>query len=78
MSLILNEKEIYADTYETNWNYLRNMTEVQMKLLEDMDWNGAYINNSLSDFPWTGNNRKYAKISVEAFRNQLNNELMRL
>ena len=78
MSLNLDKRDKYVNPYYTNWFYLHNMTWLQMKLLEDMEWNGVYINNNLSDVPWTGNNRKYAERSVEYFINHLNAKIKEL
>ena len=78
MSLNLDKRDKYVNPYYTNWFYLHNMTWLQMKLLEDMEWNGVYINNNLSDVPWTGNNGKHAERSVEYFINDLNYKIKEL
>ena len=49
MTFNLDKRDKYADPYITNRNYLHNMSEIQMKLLEEMTWNEyfKYIDNGL-------------------------------
>ena len=51
MTLYLNKKEIYANSYHTNFDYLLNMTTLQMKALKGMRWNEEhkYIITDLGD-----------------------------
>lgn len=42
MTLNLNKKSKYTSPYYTNWDYLRNMTDLQMKPREEMTWNEKY------------------------------------
>ena len=73
MSLALNEYG-YANSYYTNWEYLRNMTELQMKLLKKMEWRSGfqYIRDALRAVPVT-DSYENIEYSIELFINDLNN-----
>jgi hypothetical protein len=47
MTLNIDKKGKYAYPYHVNWHYLHNMTRLQMKALEEMEWIGAEINTGL-------------------------------
>lgn len=78
MSLYLNKVEAYADPYRTNWFYLDNMTNLQMKALEGIEWNKAskHIRAGLLSVPWAWYNKKTIKDSVKYFIDNLNDEIM--
>lgn len=78
MSLDLDKSVIYADPYDTNWNYLHNMTALQMKALEGIEWNKAskHIRAGLLSVPWAWYNKKTIKDSVKYFIDNLNDEIM--
>ncbi len=80
MALSLYKFEIYANPYTTNWNYLQNMTSLQVKALEEMEWDGEYIRDSLGLWfiPWAWIEEKSTKNSVEDFMERLNNKIKRL
>ena len=80
MSLWVNKDSNYVNSYNTNLHYLDNMTELQLKALRTMLWSeeNKYLHTGLKHIPGAWAYKKYTKISVEAFRNQLNNELKRL
>ena len=77
MTLILNIKEIYANPYRTNLNYLLNMTSLQVKALKEMEWieTSEYIDTGLWGVPWAWDNKKDIKESWVRFRNQLNERI---
>jgi len=77
MTLFLNEKEIYENSYYTNWNYLQDMSELQMELLQGMEWDEDYehILTGLSDLPWAFSYKKDAEYSIKEFIDDLNKEL---
>ena len=79
MTLYLNKKGKYAYPYFTNRNYLRNLTELQMIPLEEMEWNKGYkyIDTSLWEFPWITYSKSAKKIT-EAFIKRLNEDIMGL
>jgi hypothetical protein len=68
MSLYL-PKKIYVDTYHTNWAYLDNMTELQMKALKGINWNKGYesIHTGLEYFPWAWDMEGEAKATTISF-----------
>ena len=80
MTLILNKSETYADPYRTNWFYLRNMTSLQMKALEEINWDERYkvIQTSLWGIPWSFKNGIYTENSVKEFIIYLNDEIKEL
>jgi hypothetical protein len=81
MSLYLNERDKYADTYDVNWAYLRNMTSLQMKPLNEMAWTGKY-KKYIYDRLWFVPNAWASEIVLEdlikQFINDLNIEIMGL
>jgi hypothetical protein len=82
MTLDLTKSVIYAYPYPTNWDYLHNMTELQVKALNEMKWEERYghkyIDTGLWVVPWTWIDEKNTKYSMNVFINDLNRELMRL
>ena len=78
MSLWLNGTD-YASPYFMNWRYLINMTSLQMKLLEDMEWhyNFQFINDDLESVPLTYSYWNREKF-MNDFKNRLNIQIMRL
>ncbi len=77
MALDLDKYVIYADPYRTNWHYLDNMTSLQVKALEEMEWDGEYkeINASLWYVPRAWVDKKRTEDSVEDFIIELNNKI---
>jgi hypothetical protein len=53
MALDLDEMYKDANPYFTNWFYLNNMTSLQLKALEEMNWYeySKYIHSDLLDIP---------------------------
>ena len=80
MSLTLGKKDNYANPYRTNWDYLRNMTSLQMKSIEEITWdeNYKYIHTNLWSVPWNSFSKGDAEHSVNYFIEYLNEELKRL
>ena len=78
MALNLSKRDNYVNPYHTNWHYLYGLTELQMKRLEEMEWNGVYIYTQLWDFPWAWPNEENAKSSMKGFINDLNEKIMEL
>jgi hypothetical protein len=80
MTFNLDKRDKYADPYITNRNYLHNMSEIQMKLLEEMTWNEyfKYIDNGLWDFPWAWPDENHVKDSAKNFTYSLNTAIKRL
>jgi hypothetical protein len=79
MSLWLKDSN-YVNPYFTNWNYLDNMTALQMKALGTMLWSEdmEYIYTGLKNIPRAWAYEEPAKRSVKGFINDLNNEIKRL
>ncbi len=77
MSLDLDESAIYANPYTTNWYYLRNMTKLQVKALEEMEWDGEYIRDGFGLWvvPLAWVDKKRTEDSVEDFIIELNNKI---
>jgi hypothetical protein len=78
MSLNLNKNENYTNSYDTNWGYLNNMTDLQMKALEKITWYGHYIHTNLMFIPWARFSNLDAKKITEAFIKRLNEDIMGL
>lgn len=80
MTLNLNKKSKYTSPYYTNWGYLRNLTWLQMKSIEEMTWGDEYkkIHTGLWDVPNAWHIRKYAKDSMRYFISDLNKQIKRL
>ena len=80
MTLYLNKKEIYANSYHTNFDYLLNMTSLQMKALKGMRWNEEhkYIITDLGDLPWAFPSKSDTKNSTKVFIIGLNREIKKL
>ena len=82
MALDLHEPYKYADPYRTNWAYLHNMAEIQMKLVEEITWDKGekYIRDpfNLWFVPETWPSNIGAGNSVERFIDSLNTAIMRL
>lgn len=80
MSLELKEYLKYADPYSTNWNYLHNMANLQMKALGKMIWTGEFkaIYNGLWVIPWSLFDKRATKVSAKHFIERLNEKIMRL
>jgi hypothetical protein len=80
MSLDLDKSEIYANPYTTNWNYLDNMTALQMKALNEMecDEEYKYILTDLWAVPVAWPIKTNAKITIKGFMKRLNEKIMEL
>ena len=80
MTLYLNKVEAYADPYRTNWFYLDNMTNLQMKALNEITWDKYYrrIHTELWVVPLAWSDEKSPKYSIEGFIVELNGEIKRL
>ncbi len=78
MTLNLHKFIIHTDPYRTNWDYLRNLTWLQMRALEEMKWYGDYIDTGLLVVPLFSYSKENVKYSMEEFINDLNKELMGL
>ena len=80
MTLWINTTYKYADAYYTNWHYLYDLTELQMKPLKEMLWNEYYkeIHTSLWYIPVAFNNDTNLKDSVNVFIYHLNADIKRL
>jgi hypothetical protein len=80
MTLWINTTNKYADAYYTNWHYLYDLTDLQMELLEEINWSQKYkeIDTSLWYIPVAFHNDTKLKDSVKDFINDLNNEIMEL
>ncbi len=78
MSLELTKSETYANPYYTNWDYLRNLTWLQMRALEEMKWYGDYIDTGLLVVPLFSFSMEDVKYSMELFIDNLDKELRRL
>ena len=79
MSLNLDKRDKYANPYYTNWDYLENMTALQMKALNEIEWDEEYkyIDPGLWAVPWSIFSES-AKNSVEYFITDLNKKIMEL
>ena len=78
MTLWVNSIYKYANPYDTNWDYLYNMAELQMIPLEKMNWYMDYIYIDLRAVPDEWQYRTGANASVESFIDDLNNVIMEL
>ena len=80
MTLDLDTKDNYANPYETNWDYLRILTSLQVKLLQKMKWDRAYIRDGFGLWvvPYVWLTIGNAKESVNFFINDLTDKLMEL
>ncbi len=80
MSLNLDKLDIYADPYDTNWDYLRNLTWLQMKALKEMEWNEKhkYIHTDVWVVPLISFSKWDIETSVEYFINHLNAKIKEL
>jgi len=82
MTLNIDKKAKYAEAYNTNWNYLHDLADLQMKALEEMKWKGRYgynyIDTDLWSVPRAWYNKKTTKDSVEDFMELLNEKIRRL
>lgn len=80
MTLWINTTDKYTDAYYTNWSYLNNMTDLQMKVLEEMGWYEDYIGITLWRIPapWVFPYKKDAKYSTKDFIDDLNERIMGL
>ena len=81
MTLWVNSIYKYANPYDTNWDYLYNMAELQMKRLDGMAWTGKY-KKYIYDRLWFVPNAWASEIVLEdlikQFINDLNIEIMGL
>lgn len=81
MTLDLRRHFKYTYSYNTNQNYLHNMTELQMKRLDGMAWTGKY-KKYIYDRLWFVPNAWASEIVLEdlikQFINDLNIEIMGL
>ena len=80
MTLWINTTYKYADAYYTNWNYLRNMTESQMKRLGEIWWDegDANIHDGLWYVPSTRVSEVFGGRSANYFINELQENIMEL
>ncbi len=80
LGLDLGANYNYANPYRTNWNYLHNLTELQMKALKEMEWNKSpkYIHTGLWGVPRASFSKEVVEGSVERFIDDLNNKIMEL
>ena len=80
MALNIDKSYKYANPYNTNRDYLRNMTSLQMKALGKMIWYDLlkYIIADLWVIPWASFSKEDVEDSMELFIDMLNKELMRL
>ena len=80
MSLILNKKAKYASSYFTNWDYLHNMTRLQVNPIEEITWNEyyKYISTGLWDVPYAQSFIPEAKSAMREFIERLNEKIMEL
>ena len=80
MSLMLSKIYNYANSYHTNWFYLNNMTSLQMKALNGINWIKSYkeIHTGLGYVPEIWIYKKYAENSVKGFTGDLNKKIMEL
>ena len=80
MTLNLDKREKYVNSYFTNWDYLRILTWLLMKRLEEMRYNSQnkYIKTSVGDFPWAFSSKLDALNSMEVFIEVLNKRIMGL
>ncbi len=80
MSLNIDKSYKYANPYYTNWDYLHNMTKLQVKALEEMEWDKYYIRilTDLWGVPWVSFSKEAVEGSVERFIDDLNNKIMEL
>ena len=78
MSLNLHKRYRYADPYNTNYHYIRNMTSLQMIPLGKMTWDERYIYIHIWNVPNTWTFKSSAEISVKSFIDDLNYVIMGL
>ena len=80
MTLNLDKKEGYANSYHTNLLYLRNMTDLQVKPLNEITWHEffKYIHTGLRDVPNAWKRKKDTKDSMKGTIKYFNNEIKRL
>ena len=82
MTLKLHKRNNYVDPYNTNRNYLRNMTSLQMiplgKMIWDEIWDERYIYIHIWNVPNTWTFKSSAEISVKSFIDDLNYVIMGL
>ena len=71
---------IYVNPYYTNWYYLQNMTELQVKILKGMEWRSGfqYIHDDLEEPVPYINIYTNGNYSVKYFISALNNVVKRL
>ncbi len=80
MALNLYEVDNCANPYETNRDYLRILTSLQMKALKGMEWKRKFIGDGLSlgVIPDAQSSIITIKDSVKAFIERLNEKIMEL
>ena len=80
MTLYLKKTYNHANSYYTNWHYLRNMTSLQVELLQGMEWYEYHmeIYTLLWGVPWVEANERAIKVSTKGFIGELNSDIMRL
>ena len=74
------ETDIYANPYFTNWFYLDNMTDLQVKLLKGMRWDESHIDTDtdLWFIPITRVRKTTAEITTDIFIERLNKRIPEL
>ena len=81
MTLDLRRHFKYTYSYNTNQNYLHNMTELQMKRLDGMGWTGKhkkYIYDRLWFVPNAWASETVLEDLIKQFIDDINMEIMRL
>ena len=78
MSLELDKRYNYAEPCFTNWDYLHNMTTLQMIPLGEIIWTGVYIRTDLWAVPDTRSSKTDAEIATQYFITILNNKIKEL
>lgn len=78
MSLNLDKLDIYADPYDTNWDYLHDMTKLLMRVLEEIIWTGSRIHADLWAVPDARSYKINAKDATKYFMERLNEKIMEL
>jgi len=80
MTLDLTKKYKHTNPYNTNWHYLQNMTSLQVKAINRMNWIKSYreIHTGLGYVPKIWIDKEYTKNSVELFIITLNIKIMGL
>jgi hypothetical protein len=80
MTLTLYKKANYVYPYNTNRNYLHNMTSLQVKPIEEMEWNedSKHIEEDLWIVPWNSFTEWNVERAAKHFIERLNDKIMGL